>query len=353
MRPVSPADERRVQVDAVATAVGYPCQARSAGDGESVRWFGPAREPDRRALASWCSAVGPVELVPWPSRSYAPPDSVAELTIVTWNVHVGGGDLPGFLKSELEYDCDAGDGESFHTHFVLLAQEAYRASDHVPEPPEGAHVPGRIVEHPPTGARMDIVETAERCGLSLFYAPSMRNGREHGEHGREDRGSAILSTLPLSGPVAVELPLEAQRRVTVAATVSGPGGDSLRIASVHLDVAGNILRVLGTGGSMRVRQNDGLTEALDMLDPDRAIPIVVAGDMNTWSERETVILRMLRTYPDSPAPGREKTKGDWPPDHLFFRAGNGPFELVEGSYRVVEDNYGSDHKARLAKFARR
>ena len=342
-----------MQVEASGATEAYPCEARRAGAGEGVRWFGPAREPDRRELATWCSAVGPVELVARPSRSFPPPDSVAELTIATWNVHVGGGDLPGFLESELGYDCDVSDGARFQTHFVLLAQEAYRASDRVPEPPEGARVAGRIAENPPAGSRMDIVQMAQRCGLALFYVPLMRNGREAGEGGPEDRGSAILSTLPLSGPVAIELPLEAQRRVAVLATVPGPGGDSLRVASVHLDVAGNILRVLSTGGSMRVRQSDGLTEAIDMLDPNRAIPIVVAGDMNTWSASETVILRMLRTYPDSPSPGKEKTRGAWPPDHLFFRAGEGPFEIVEGSYRVVENAYGSDHNPRLAKFARR
>jgi endonuclease/exonuclease/phosphatase (EEP) superfamily protein YafD len=99
---------------------------------------------------------------------------------------------------------------------------------------------------------------------------------------------------------------------------------------------------------MRVRQNDGLTEALDLVDPGRETPIVVAGDLNTWSYRETVVLRMLETYPDSPPPGKEKTRGDWPPDHLFFRAGGSALGLVEGSYRVAEDAFGSDHKARLA-----
>jgi len=232
-----------------------------------------------------------------------------------------------------------------------VAQEAYRASDAVPVPREGAHVPGRIAEQPPDGPRLDIVQVAERCGLALFYVPLMRNGEEAGERGREDRGSAILSTLPLADPVAIELPLEAQRRVAVLATVPDLGDSPFRVVSVHFDVAGNILRVLGTGGSMRVRQNDGLTEALDLLDPERATPIVVAGDLNTWSARETVIQRMLKTYPESPPPGRANTRGAWPPDHLFFRAGGGPFELMEGSYRVVEDYHGSDHKARMATFA--
>ena len=355
MQPMGPVDVESA-AGAIAVADGesgpgsHSCEARRTGDGMAVRWFGPHRDPDRRSLAAWCSAVGPVELRPQPAADLSHHIADSTLTVVTWNVHVGGGDLVGFLNGELGYDCDAAGPGRLSRHFVLLAQETYRASEGVPEPPEDAKVRSRIAEDPPSGPRLDIVRVAERCGLALFYAPSMRNGLEAGEHGREDRGSAILSTLPLTEPVAIELPLEAQRRVTVVATVPGPGGSELRVASVHYDVAGNILRVLGTGGSMRVRQNDGLTEALDLMDPERGIPIVVAGDLNTWSYRETVIQRMLETYPDSPPPGREKTRGDWPPDHLFFRAGGGALELVEGSYRVVGDAYGSDHKARMAIF---
>ena len=333
----------------------YACDARHAGQGTAVRWFGPERDPDRRSLADWCSAVGPVVLQPEPPSAASAPASAPPadsiLAVVTWNMHVGGGDLVSFLRSEVGYDCDAAGTQRAQRHFVLLAQEAFRESDAVPAAPEGAAVPNRIARHPPDGPRLDIVEVAGHCGLSLFYAPSMSNGQADEDRAREDRGSAILSTLPLTQPVAIEVPLEAQRRVAVVATVETPGGSpGLRVASVHYDVAGNILRVLGTGGSMRVRQNDGFTEALDSLDPERTMPIVVAGDLNTWSSRETVVLRMLEIYPDSPPPGREKTRGDWPPDHMFFRAGEGAFELVEGSYRVVEDTFGSDHRARLAAF---
>ena len=355
MQPVGPIDVRS-QAGAVAMVEGtaehgaYPCEARREGAGDGVRWFGPQREPDRRALADWCAGVGPVEFRPQPAFGGSPssqsPDST--FTVATWNVHVGGGDLIGFLQDELEYGCDAQGPRKRNRHFALLVQEAHRASSAVPEASEGAVSRKRIAATPPNGPRRDIVQIAERCGLALFYVPSMRNGLAPGESDREDRGSAILSTLPLADPIAIEVPFEAQRRVAVVASVRGPGDTVLRLASVHYDVAGNILRVLGTGGSMRVRQNDGLTEALDLVDPERDTPIVVAGDLNTWSYRETVVQRMLETYPDSPPPGKEKTRGDWPPDHLFFRAGGSALGLVEGSYRVTEDAFGSDHKARLA-----
>ena len=58
----------------------------------------------------------------------------------------------------------------------------------------------------------DINGHAAGLGLSIFYAPSMRNGPEL----REDRGNAIISTEPLLDPIALELPLARQRRVTAS-----------------------------------------------------------------------------------------------------------------------------------------
>lgn len=321
------------------------CPARLAS-GDSIRWFGPEREGDRRALERWCGTVGPPIVVPEPSRSFAPPAAGDSLVVVTWNAHVGAGNLEALLGAELGYRCTAEPGKGPARHFVLLVQEVFRAGDEVPVASGRAPVPGRIGAGSEAGGRLEIGEVASRCGLALFYTPSMRNGREAGPGGREDRGSAVLSSLPLADLVAIELPLEAQRRVVPVATVAGPGGEPLRVASVHLDVAGNILRVLGTGGSLRVRQAAGLQQVLDRLDGAGEVPTVVAGDLNTWSERETVILRMLAAYPDSPRPGREGTRSGWPADHVFYRKGTGDLRVVEGSYAVVTSSYGSDHRPR-------
>jgi endonuclease/exonuclease/phosphatase family metal-dependent hydrolase len=76
------------------------------------------------------------------------------------------------------------------------------------------------------------VETARGLGLSLRYAPSMRNSVS-----RSDRGNAILSSLPLEEAHAFELPLVLQRRVAVTATVR-VGGARLRLVSAHLDPRG-------------------------------------------------------------------------------------------------------------------
>ena len=52
----------------------------------------------------------------------------------------------------------------------------------------------------------------------------MRNGNTS-ENPASDRGSAILSTLPLSEPIAVELPGERQRRVAIIATIALPSAE--------------------------------------------------------------------------------------------------------------------------------
>lgn len=101
-------------------------------------------------------------------------------------------------------------------HFVLLLQEVHRAGPQVP-PTESESVPRRIAANPPGGARVDIVEAARRLALELFYVPSMANGWESAP--AEERGNAILSSLPLADLAAI--PYEAQRRVAVAPRFEG------------------------------------------------------------------------------------------------------------------------------------
>jgi endonuclease/exonuclease/phosphatase family metal-dependent hydrolase len=75
---------------------------------------------------------------------------------------------------------------------------------------------------------MDIVELAHALGLSLRYAPSMRNGAH-----RSDRGNAILSSVEIARARAFPLPHVRQRRVAVAAELQGL--PMLTFVSAHLD----------------------------------------------------------------------------------------------------------------------
>ena len=83
---------------------------------------------------------------------------------------------------------------------------------------------------------LDALTFATNRQMYAAYVPSMRNGRKCDEEPREDRGNAIISTLPLSEVTAVELPFAQQRRVAVAATIRTAGG-VLHVMSVHLDTA--------------------------------------------------------------------------------------------------------------------
>ena len=140
---------------------------------------------------------------------------------------------------------------------VLLLQEARRV---------GAEVPADL---------------ASALDLHLFYAPGMRNGRGRGAAARDDRGSAIVSSLPLSRLQALELPLERQRRVALGATLTGATRSgrawSVRLVDVHLENRPGPGRLWVRAAAARTRQMAALRR---VLPGDGAL--VIGGDLNTW-----------------------------------------------------------------------
>jgi len=356
---------------------GRACPARDApgvAADLTASWFTPARGGDQKALAKWCATVGPAVIDSLPADRFGrwqPGDSLA---VVTWNLHGGAGDFLEFIDVEMGLSCDerSAASEPHASNFVVLIQEAFRRSETVPSVPDGPTIPPPLKEKPRPGPRTDIVEVARHCGLSLFYVPSMRNGAEEYEGEREDRGNAILSTLPLTDFIAIEMPFEAQRRVAVAATVHNSERDSLRVVSLHLDVASSLLRLLTTGNSTRQRQGLAIADALletelaragvadssyearcypycgDAKTPRFHASTIVGGDFNTWSSNETVIKHFSREFPDSPPDDGQPTRGAYPTDYLFVRRGSdGSIDLLPGSFRRIENSYHSDHHARI------
>jgi endonuclease/exonuclease/phosphatase family metal-dependent hydrolase len=169
----------------------------------------------------------------------------------------------------------------------------------------------------------------------------MRNGIEN-----EDRGSAIVSTLGLSDVEAIELPLERQRRVTVAATVRGRTSSGVdwrfKVASVHLENRAGARRLwlLAPGG--RTHQAQALLSALPANEPG-----IVGGDFNTWfGSREGAWQTLDRAYGSVRVPQDKPTftKPALTLDHLFFRLPDG----WTATYRRLDDTYGSDHYPLLA-----
>lgn len=349
-RPAEPACRRAISLNAaLGASVAVASEPR-------LRWYGPESPDMRQTLDRWCATVGPAVVDTVPSPVFARLAITAPLRVISWNAALGGGDLLGFLSGELDLRCE---DESPHpgsefTHFVLLVQEAHRLSEDVPLPGPDAPFPIRIDPRERPGPILEITEVADRCGLALVYVPLSRNGdRAQGER-REDKGNAILASTSLSDLIAIELPLEASRKVALAATVTLPDGGRLRVVDVHLDVSASLARMLMSGNAWRLEQADALVEGLELAasslgeasDGGRAIATIVAGDFNVWSRDNSALKRLEREYPESPPRIGQSTRGAFAPDHLFFGAAkDGRVRLVPGSYRRIDEPYYSDHHA--------
>ena len=289
-----------------------------------VSWLTPSADDDARVLARWRAGVGH----PLVASSTRTPDPAGldGLTIVSWNIALGAGDVSAmFTRVQAERPNHA---------VVLLLQEAFRSGDDIPRSPLDAAFAGRLHG---TSAR-EIDELARTLDLWMYYVPSMRNGAP----GRsdEDRGNAILSTVPLENLVAIELPFERQRRVAVGATIRGRNANgtpwSLRVASVHLDNMAGLSRGYLGGEYARIRQARGLRDALRGDDP-----LVLAGDFNTWfgfgdgAYRETA-----SAFPQTRVTDQRRTfMGLMRLDHVFYRLPQG----WRADVKRGETSLGSDH----------
>jgi endonuclease/exonuclease/phosphatase family metal-dependent hydrolase len=251
------------------------------------------------------------------------------VTIVGWNTKLGAADVAAFVKTLPNPGAP----------IVLLLQEVVRA---------GPEVPGRLQPGAGFGRRhggasvgrgfKEVEEIGRDLGLAVYYAPSMRNGPPSASD--EDRGNAILSSLPLMELRAVELPFERQRRVAIAAAIAGrtTGGSPwrLRIVSAHLDnIAGPKRAFLGAEYA-RTRQTRALIDFLA-----GAEPTVLAGDFNTWfGFVDRAYIELARAFPDTRATDRRRTfHGLLSLDHVFYRLASG----WRAEFRRGDERFGSDH----------
>ena len=340
-----------------------PCNA----DASSVEWtwFGPSDPGERETLAQWCGVVGSPLVKQKPTAQFERPEAHDSLAVFSWNIDVGSGDLLTFLEEEVGLSCrsEASTSSPGIPHVVVIDQEAFQWAPDLP-PLSDQRLGARKSRHDPhPGGDPDIAEVADQCGLALVYAPSGRNGVDDPGERLHDKGNAILSTLPLSDFKAVVLPFETERKVAVAATVPLSGSDSLRLVNAHLEVTTRFYRVLLTGNQTRLRQTEGLIEALTAAEESEGpgLPMLLGGDFNTWSGGESALKRLRSAFADSPEWDGRASRGPFPTDHLFFRrgsggpgvggrggAGNGNVVLVSESYGLIEQKYSSDHRGRLA-----
>jgi endonuclease/exonuclease/phosphatase family metal-dependent hydrolase len=323
----------------VATVTLYGCAGRSTvgpfdmaqldGQGPAIRWMAPQLDADRSSLGNWRMSVGPPVVVSHAADRTGPHD---RLVVVNWNMHVGGGDIGGLLADVRRRHGGA--------PVVFLLQEAYR---------EGPEVPVRLEPHAsfaslirslrPDGSREEIEAVATRFGLHAYYVPSMRNGAPAAS--AEDRGNAILATLPLTDLAAIELPFERQRRVAVAATVTGATTEGepwkVRVVSAHLDNMVGARRLWIAGGEFgRTRQARGLVSALQGSDP-----LVLGADLNSWfGFHDGAYRTAAAAFPGTTVTDRRATfRRMLRLDHLFFRLDEG----WQARFARADHAFGSDH----------
>ena len=331
-------------VPSPGSAVDAP-HCRSEALSSVPEWILPPDPGGRALLEAWCLAVGPPAL-------HAPagadiPATIDSLAVVVWNTNVGAAQVRRLL-GDLRSGELSGDGPI--EHFVLLFQEVHRQGPEVPiAPPAGSIWAGRIDGGSGNEGRIDVVDLARREGLYLFYVPSMRNGSPRDRGTPEDRGNAILSTLPLEDLAAIELPVERQRRVAVAATIevrtSAGIPRRLRFVSAHLENRARWARLYRGFGAAQRNQAHALVAGLERMSPVSAS--AVGGDFNTWFRggRSGALdaLRIRYPSPGSHPEGGTRNLPLFLPglrlDHLFLRLPRG----WSGHYELLADTYGSDH----------
>jgi endonuclease/exonuclease/phosphatase family metal-dependent hydrolase len=296
----------------------------------AISWLGPDLTADRSSLHSWRESVGPPVVLAADAAASGPAD---RLLVVNWNMHVGGGDFER-LAQDVRGQAGA------HVPIVFLIQEAHREGPEVPtELTSTASFASLIRSLRPDGTREEIEAVARRLGLHAYYVPSMRNGGPG--ISAEDRGNAILSSVPLGELGAIELPFERQRRVAVAATVTGTTMTGspwrLRVVSAHLDNMVGARRLWIAGSEFgRTRQARGLVSAL----ADQKT-VVLGGDLNTWfGFRDGAYRTAAAAFPQTRVADRRATfHGVLRLDHLFFRLEPG----WTAEFRRADNAYGSDH----------
>ena len=278
-----------------------------------------------------------------PSVSVAP--SLDQLTVMSWNAHLAEGELDQLIAKLRSGALTNGRPVN---HFVLLVQELYRRGDDVPAFDLRNRSAFAIMPRDPKSP--DIDDHVRALGLSIFYVPSMRNGPEL----REDRGNAIISTEPLLDPIALELPLARQRRVTLAAAINiqtADGPRQLQLVDAHLEPLSSP-KTLWVFKNPRARQVQAILDLLAtprFSDPSVA-GVVLGGDFNTVrSGAGEPAYRLARTWSRGLArEDRRDTHVMGRLDYLFFKIGNG----WSASTRRLDERFGSDHYPVLGTFSR-
>ena len=66
--------------------------------GEGLQWFAPADAGHRARLDAWCGGVGLPVIESFDTSDPARTADIGDITFVSWNVHVGNGDIRRFVR---------------------------------------------------------------------------------------------------------------------------------------------------------------------------------------------------------------------------------------------------------------
>ena len=260
--------------------------------------------------------------------------------VVNWNVHVGHGNVADLIEAVTRRERASGFGPP---EFVFLLQESFRRGSEVPTSTRPG-VPRRIA--PPSFA-IDIEDIARDFGWWMYYVPSMRNGDRAGEEA-EDRGNAILSSLPLEKLHAVELPFVVQRRVALMATVTDARRKPmLRVGVAHLDTRAPLSRgwILG-GPAARTRQAQAIVAEIENFDAD--VPLVLGADLNTQFGRGEGAVEAISKVLARADCGKASTHtSGLLLDHMFARVPEG---WPTPRCVRLDGTFGSDHYPLMLPF---
>ena len=222
-------------------------------------------------------------------------------TVVTWNVHEGRGNLPALID-----DLQSGRLTGLPTSdYVILLQET---------------IEGRWFD------AMAIAESRKLFSVFDIVRPTSRG----------ISGNAILSTRPLTGITAIDLPRERRVRKALMANLDVEG-QRMFVVSTHFENRLSWSRGAAylTSGGARERQAIALLQSI----PDGIG--FVGGDLNTWMGDREPALRALRgRFGDTPSEPLAPTF--WSGlvlDHLFFDLP----DMWKAAIQVVSNRYGSDH----------
>jgi endonuclease/exonuclease/phosphatase family metal-dependent hydrolase len=260
------------------------------------------------------------------------------IDVLSWNIGIGLGRIEEVV-TKIRAGVFDGEERPDTRPLVILAQEAYRADESIPEIPKTSHTGGKS----PRGKRNDIVEIAHALKMDLRYAPSMRNGRH-----RSDRGNAILSSVQIAHARFFPLPHVRQLRVAVACELHGLPW--LTFVTAHIDTR-------GTGRSGQAARLG--TRFAEEWGTDQTV--LIGADLNTYrGTREPLLQGILRAgFTRIPHEPLRSHTFHAPPikmllDHVLVRDSDPP--LVNVSVRRLDEGndrgryiFGSDHHPLLAR----